>query len=344
MTLWLGKLQVEIMQLGRGHTKGDTVVWLPQEKILFSGDLVEYEATPYTGDAYLTDWPATLDAIAALKPAEARARPRRRADDAGRRARRAGRHARVRHGDVRLGASAGVALGNDLRTVYNETYATLKPQVRTLGHLRSLPAVRRVARLRRGDGSSRPAHLDGAARQGHVAGAGRLDDDREAQGRAAAGSGARGRDARLSNRLRQRVRHRSGARRAAGRAATRRSARRSASTPSRSRAPPSPRRAATTGAPGCTASARRRCTAVPARSTTARCAQPPFDDVPTPPNQLRWDPLPLPDRRRPTSSTAWSRWRATATPAAQTGVRHPSLRRQPLDAATASSTTPTASC
>ena len=53
MTLWLGKLQVEIMQLGRGHTKGDTVVWLPQEKILFSGDLVEYQATPYTGDAYL---------------------------------------------------------------------------------------------------------------------------------------------------------------------------------------------------------------------------------------------------------------------------------------------------
>ena len=66
MTLWLGKLEVEIMQLGRGHTKGDTVVWLPQEKILFSGDLVEYDATPYAGDAYFTDWPATLDAVAAL--------------------------------------------------------------------------------------------------------------------------------------------------------------------------------------------------------------------------------------------------------------------------------------
>src|SRR5881392_4103030 len=34
MTLWIGKLQVEILQLGRGHTKGDTVVWLPQERIL----------------------------------------------------------------------------------------------------------------------------------------------------------------------------------------------------------------------------------------------------------------------------------------------------------------------
>ena len=87
LTLCLGTLQVEIMQLGRGHTKGDTVVWLPQEKILFSGDLVEYDATPYTGDAYLTDWPATLDAIAALQPRKARAGPRRGAADARRRSR-----------------------------------------------------------------------------------------------------------------------------------------------------------------------------------------------------------------------------------------------------------------
>src|SRR5439155_2459127 len=66
MTIWLGKLEVKLMQLGRGHTKGDTVVWLPQQKILFSGDLVEYGATPYAGDAYLSDWPATLDRVEAL--------------------------------------------------------------------------------------------------------------------------------------------------------------------------------------------------------------------------------------------------------------------------------------
>ncbi|HRP97478.1 MAG TPA: MBL fold metallo-hydrolase, partial [Rhodocyclaceae bacterium] len=66
MTVWLGKLEVKILQLGRGHTKGDTVVWLPQQKILFSGDLVEADAACYTGDAYLADWPATLDRLAAL--------------------------------------------------------------------------------------------------------------------------------------------------------------------------------------------------------------------------------------------------------------------------------------
>lgn len=68
MTVWMGKREVRLMQLGRGHSKGDTVIWLPQEKVLFSGDLVEYGATPYTGDAYLNDWPQTLDRLAALEP------------------------------------------------------------------------------------------------------------------------------------------------------------------------------------------------------------------------------------------------------------------------------------
>jgi len=66
MTLWMGKRRVELMHMGRGHTKGDIVVWLPEEKVLFSGDLVEFGATPYTGDAYLSDWPQTLANVRAL--------------------------------------------------------------------------------------------------------------------------------------------------------------------------------------------------------------------------------------------------------------------------------------
>jgi glyoxylase-like metal-dependent hydrolase (beta-lactamase superfamily II) len=68
MSLWMGQLEVQIKQLGRGHTKGDTVAWLPGERVLFSGDLVEYDAACYTGDAHLADWPATLDTIRALNP------------------------------------------------------------------------------------------------------------------------------------------------------------------------------------------------------------------------------------------------------------------------------------
>jgi glyoxylase-like metal-dependent hydrolase (beta-lactamase superfamily II) len=67
MSLDIGKRRVELRFLGRGHTSGDLVVWLPEERICFAGDLVEAEAAPYMGDAHIADWRgATLDAVAAL--------------------------------------------------------------------------------------------------------------------------------------------------------------------------------------------------------------------------------------------------------------------------------------
>ena len=66
MTLWMGQLEVKIMHPGAGHTRGDTIVWVPSEQVLFSGDLVEADAACYTGDAQLAEWPATLDVLAAL--------------------------------------------------------------------------------------------------------------------------------------------------------------------------------------------------------------------------------------------------------------------------------------
>jgi len=68
IALRLGKLEVNILHLGPGHTRGDTVVWLPQQRILFSGDLVEYQAAAYTGDAQLEEWPATLNELHSLRP------------------------------------------------------------------------------------------------------------------------------------------------------------------------------------------------------------------------------------------------------------------------------------
>lgn len=63
ISLWLGSLEVRICHPGRGHTKGDTIVYLPSENICFAGDLLEAGAACYTGDAYLADWPATLDRL-----------------------------------------------------------------------------------------------------------------------------------------------------------------------------------------------------------------------------------------------------------------------------------------
>lgn len=68
LTLKVGALDVQVMAAGRGHTKGDTVVWIPQHKVLFGGDSIDYRSTPYCGDAYLQDWRATLHRIRALQP------------------------------------------------------------------------------------------------------------------------------------------------------------------------------------------------------------------------------------------------------------------------------------
>ncbi|UUZ77549.1 MBL fold metallo-hydrolase [Polaromonas sp. P1(28)-13] len=67
LTVDLGGVKVQIWQPGYGHTRGDTIAWVEEEKVLFSGDLVEYEAGVYTGDAQLEEWPATLEALRALK-------------------------------------------------------------------------------------------------------------------------------------------------------------------------------------------------------------------------------------------------------------------------------------
>lgn len=68
MTIDLGNKKVELIHIGEGHTRGDIIVWLPEGRICFAGDLVEYGATPYCGDAQLKNWPTTLQRLAGLKP------------------------------------------------------------------------------------------------------------------------------------------------------------------------------------------------------------------------------------------------------------------------------------
>ena len=63
LTLHLGKLEVQLKHLGAAHTNGDTIAWIPSQRICFSGDLVEYNAGVYTGDAHLEEWPKTLEKL-----------------------------------------------------------------------------------------------------------------------------------------------------------------------------------------------------------------------------------------------------------------------------------------
>ncbi len=68
MTVYLGKRRVELLQLGRAHTAGDIVAWVPDAGVMFTGDIVEYHSACYCGDAHYNDWPATLDAVARYAP------------------------------------------------------------------------------------------------------------------------------------------------------------------------------------------------------------------------------------------------------------------------------------
>jgi glyoxylase-like metal-dependent hydrolase (beta-lactamase superfamily II) len=127
MTVWLGKLEVQLLQLGRGHTKGDTVVWLPQERALLSGDLVEFGATPYAGDAYFKDWPKTLDNVAALKP-KALVPGRGAALTTPEEVAKGLAETRSFIADVYASVAEGAKAGKDLNTVYKDTFAKLKPK------------------------------------------------------------------------------------------------------------------------------------------------------------------------------------------------------------------------
>ena len=66
-SVWLGRREVRIMHIGRGHTAGDVIAIVPDAGVVFSGDLVEYKSACYGGDAHFTDWLATLDHLAELQ-------------------------------------------------------------------------------------------------------------------------------------------------------------------------------------------------------------------------------------------------------------------------------------
>ncbi|MVA98017.1 MBL fold metallo-hydrolase [Nitratireductor sp. CAU 1489] len=66
-TFFLGKRRVDLRFLGRAHTAGDIVAFVPDANVMFTGDIVEYHSACYCGDGHFGDWPATLEAIRAYR-------------------------------------------------------------------------------------------------------------------------------------------------------------------------------------------------------------------------------------------------------------------------------------
>ena len=71
MAIFKGGREVHLLFLGRGHTGGDTMVYLPAERIVFTGDF--FEGRPgagvlsYLGDSFIDEWPASLERLKSLE-------------------------------------------------------------------------------------------------------------------------------------------------------------------------------------------------------------------------------------------------------------------------------------
>ena len=65
MTLYRGNREIQIRYLGRGHTAGDVVVYLPNEKVVMTGDFLT-SGLSNMSDSYPEEWVASLDALKKL--------------------------------------------------------------------------------------------------------------------------------------------------------------------------------------------------------------------------------------------------------------------------------------
>lgn len=65
MTVYLGNRQIDLMHIGRAHTAGDVAIHVPDQNVMFTGDIVEYHSACYCGDGHFADWGGTLDRIKA---------------------------------------------------------------------------------------------------------------------------------------------------------------------------------------------------------------------------------------------------------------------------------------
>ncbi|MEV0369668.1 MBL fold metallo-hydrolase [Streptomyces sp. NPDC050636] len=66
LTLHIGDIEVRLIHPGIAHTPGDTIVWLPQQRIVFTGDLVFHGGTPFVFMGSLTGSLRALEVLRGL--------------------------------------------------------------------------------------------------------------------------------------------------------------------------------------------------------------------------------------------------------------------------------------
>lgn len=66
MMIDLGGVEVQLLRTAPSHTAGSLVVWLPQDKVLFTGDILFTDFHPYMADGDMSGWQSTLGSLLAL--------------------------------------------------------------------------------------------------------------------------------------------------------------------------------------------------------------------------------------------------------------------------------------
>ena len=66
VTLHLGGKEIRILHLGRGHTKGDSIIFVPDDRIVYLSELYNHNEFPSLADSYSGDWVAALEVAEAL--------------------------------------------------------------------------------------------------------------------------------------------------------------------------------------------------------------------------------------------------------------------------------------
>jgi cyclase len=68
--VWSGELRCEVRHLGhRAHTDNDSIVWIPERRVLFTGDLAFNGGTPFLLQGSVTGARRTLEQLRTFEPA-----------------------------------------------------------------------------------------------------------------------------------------------------------------------------------------------------------------------------------------------------------------------------------
>ncbi len=68
LELRVGERTVRLLEVGPAHTRGDTIAWLPAERVLFTGDILFNGAHPIAWAGPVSNWIAACERIEALAP------------------------------------------------------------------------------------------------------------------------------------------------------------------------------------------------------------------------------------------------------------------------------------